>query len=470
MSENTPSNWLGDEDVEANFDRIGQPRDGASIGPATLVKAARDGGYDGPYRVGTRAQDTLNGAGVQLPVVDQKPHPDGANGCGDGRAERAPILTTADLWGIPDPGYLIDGLLFSEALVQLFAQKKSFKTFIALNMARCLAEGENFAAAPGAEGFAIDEPVDVLFCYGERPAGAKLRVAALQKSLGRDPRAEIPRLRFRAKVPKLVDIGEFGAFWKQLEAAQRDGFRPRCIYFDTYSRAMAGFKQSSDEDVGLFCERAREIISHFGTTIVLLHHTGHENADRGRGSSVLPGDVDQTLSIVADKMQRIAELRMDDMRDGDDAGTEPIAFRGEVVEVGRDPKDRPITSLAFKREKGATARPTGKLAKEALKTLRLNHVGKVLKEHNAPMGSSDLAHAVLVLEIPDLDPADFTREKGKLRTWLQRRAQSKSKDDAPFQFFVASGEGESLTWCHPEARPEPPKVGTYPEKGGDDDH
>jgi hypothetical protein len=83
-----------------------------------------------------------------------------------------PILTMDQLAALPDPEWLIADLVVTDSLCTLYGPFRSYKSFVALDWALCLATGTDWCGRKAKRS-------DVLYIAGEGVGGLKLRVAAL---------------------------------------------------------------------------------------------------------------------------------------------------------------------------------------------------------------------------------------------------------------------------------------------------
>jgi hypothetical protein len=100
-----------------------------------------------------------------------------------------------------------------------------------------------------------------------------------------------------AEGPRLGLEGDFPAFASAIRA--RAGDRPvRLIVLDTYSACMSGADENKPQDVTRFIEHLREWLKLFPQAAVLvLAHTGKDEARGTRGSSALEAGTDTVLYL-----------------------------------------------------------------------------------------------------------------------------------------------------------------------------
>jgi hypothetical protein len=89
---------------------------------------------------------------------------------------------------------------------------------------------------------------------------------------------------------------------------QENGIAPSLVIVDTLARSLpSGADENSAKDVGAFINIVDRIRDHFGCVVLVLHHTGHNEETRARGSSALKAAMDIELSVRKRGVSRIAE-------------------------------------------------------------------------------------------------------------------------------------------------------------------
>ena len=69
------------------------------------------------------------------------------------------------------------------------------------------------------------------------------------------------------------------------------------VIIDTLNRNIGG-SESSEDDMGAFIAAADRLRSQYGSTVLVVHHTGWNN-ERERGHSSLRGAADTMISVAA---------------------------------------------------------------------------------------------------------------------------------------------------------------------------
>ena len=91
------------------------------------------------------------------------------------------------------------------------------------------------------------------------------------------------------------------------------------VIIDTLAKATSGMDENSAKDMGRIIDQTRRIQEETGATVILVHHTGHSDTNRERGSSSLAGAVDSSILVKNGKMS--APL----VKDG--STPEPVHFK-----------------------------------------------------------------------------------------------------------------------------------------------
>lgn len=223
------------------------------------------------------------------------------------------ILDYAALAARPPLRPLIEGVLNVDAVAMLYAPPATFKTFLALWWAACVALGRPWA------GRAVEQG-PVLYVAAEGVAGIQKRVAALAWLLNRGK--PIPDLFIYPAPVNLTSDGEVD----EIVALVADrGFR--FVIFDTLVK-VAGGAEENDNTAMTRVTNAAERIKRAGdgeTTVALVHHSG-KSGDY-RGASALEGNVDTMLKLDGEA----GMLTLSAVKQKDGEGGEIIRLRAKPV-------------------------------------------------------------------------------------------------------------------------------------------
>jgi AAA domain-containing protein len=221
------------------------------------------------------------------------------------------FLTIEDLSNLPEPKWLIEGLFEQDALVMLVGPPGSFKSFLAIDWALCLASGRPWSNRP-------TKAARVLYALGEGKASLLKRIQAWMNH-NRLTKQEYARLhanfRVTFEVPQLAIPRETGAF---LEDLDRDGFNPTLLVIDTLARSYVGKNENDPMDAGVWVESVDKLRQR-GMTVLVLHHT-KKNAEFGlkyRGTTAFLGAMDTSFVLERNPegYKGLAKLSCDKQKD-----------------------------------------------------------------------------------------------------------------------------------------------------------
>lgn len=211
---------------------------------------------------------------------------------------------------LPDPEWIIDGILPANAVAELYGDYAVGKSFVAFDWALSVATGLPWAGLQVRQG-------PVVYVYAEGRSGIKQRVAAWKSRRGM-PATEIAGkgVFFLPLDVQLCDPKDVTAFLNAIEQQVPDS--PALIVIDTLARCMVGKDESSAKDMSRVIWAADLLRERFGATALIIHHTGWDGA-HGRGSSALPAALD-TMMVLKKKSGGI-ELLCEKQKDAAEFNT-----------------------------------------------------------------------------------------------------------------------------------------------------
>ena len=226
--------------------------------------------------------------------------------------------------------WVIDEITETGALGYLFGDPASYKSFMALDWALCIASGTQWKGHMVKHG-----PVFMLI--GEGHSGYAKRVAAWSKSTGRYV-DDSPVYISTAPVQVLnFDSAKIAA--EEISKLQTQHGQPALVVLDTLTRNFGPGDENSTADMTKFIAGLDWMMGNQSTRL-LVHHSGHSDKSRGRGSSALRGAVDAEYMI--ERKNDAVTLSCHKMKDAQEF--KPMKFNPEIVPIGGKPDD-PITSL-----------------------------------------------------------------------------------------------------------------------------
>jgi len=232
---------------------------------------------------------------------------------------------------IHSPKYLIKKYLEADTMSVLFGDPGCGKSFTAIDIACSIATGHAF------HGHKIITPGPVAYIAGEGQGGIMRRFMAWSLNRGIDYR-EIPV--FVSMAPASLCDSEGARY--VIEAVKRMDPKPVLVVIDTLARNFGPGDENSTAEMNRFVAALDSIRGISGASILIVHHTGHDNKSRARGSIALKGAVDVEYRLDKDE-HKIVRMEATKMKD---AEIPPgLAFFMRSVELPIENDDgEPITS------------------------------------------------------------------------------------------------------------------------------
>lgn len=243
-------------------------------------------------------------------------------------------LIRSDKLEFKEPEYLIAGLIETETLSLLFADPGSGKSFIALDIAACVATGQPFHGREVRQGA-------VIYICGEGNNGINRRLIAWDRHHKRN-RTGAP-LYVSSMAAQFLSPEHVKLIIEKINQAAMEAGSVALIIIDTLNRNMGGGDESSTADMTAFIAAVDEVKDRYDAAAMIVHHTGHGNKERGRGSSAMLGALDAEYRV--EKEGEVITVTNTKMKDA--APPPPIAFELVEVEVGTSRLGEPITSAAL---------------------------------------------------------------------------------------------------------------------------
>ncbi|MBL8423288.1 MAG: AAA family ATPase [Candidatus Accumulibacter phosphatis] len=260
-----------------------------------------------------QAHDDL--AAVRALLEGAKEHP-----------QRFQLLTPADLAKRPPARWRVRGVLPLEGIAAIFGPSGSGKSFLVLDLLAAIAEGADWFGCR-------TKAAPVLYVALEGEAGIAQRVQAYQVKHG----PVDPSFRF---LLQSLDIRNPTDCADLVQAVRAAGWRDGVLCLDTLNRAAPGMDENDSKSMGEAIAAATAIQAELGGVVLLVHHTGKDAARGLRGHSSLHAALDAAVEVTRTDDRR--EWKIAKSKDGEDGEAHP--FRLDVVQIGEDEDDEPVTS------------------------------------------------------------------------------------------------------------------------------
>lgn len=235
------------------------------------------------------------------------------------------------------PTWMIDGVAETDSFCVLFGDPESGKSFMAMDWACCVATGTAWKGKQVKQG-------PVLYINGEGHNGVNRRLTAWAIANKVDLRSapfflsstttaltdELSRAEFEAVTAEF--IRQFG--------------RPVLVVIDTLARNFGPGDENNTQDMQRAVETIDAIRSMTGAWIIAIHHSGHGDKTRARGSIVLRGAADTEYRMGRLNSGGDTLLENTKMKDGNRPA--PMTFRFADVELGvQDEHGNEVTSAVL---------------------------------------------------------------------------------------------------------------------------
>ncbi|MEU0832301.1 AAA family ATPase [Streptomyces sp. NPDC005969] len=244
------------------------------------------------------------------------------------------LLDTDALDSITPLEPVIVDMLFRDTLARIYGPSGTFKSFMTLDIAACVATGAPWHGQ-------ATHPGPVMYLVAEGLRGIRKRVRAWEQHHGR----KMTGVKF---LPRPVQARD--PEWLVLvEVCRR--LTPTLVIVDTQARVTVGVEENSNSEMGVIVDRMEQLRAASGACLLLVHHTGHDEG-RSRGATAVKGALQTELGVTrkdgpgtgpvitlkTGKQKDDAEL--DDM----EFGIHTVALDGEAAEDGS-----PVTSVVLVR-------------------------------------------------------------------------------------------------------------------------
>ena len=184
---------------------------------------------------------------------------------------------------ISKPDWLIKGILERGSMNLLFGESGAGKSLFAMDWAFCAANGKDW------HNHKVKEELKTLYILGEGFRGASMRFKALSQKYSLTPK----NIRLSRRSINLLDNKEADEVIKIVTELD---FIPDIIIIDTLHRNMVGDENSS-EDMAMYFKSIELLARRLNSAIVTVHHSGHGDKGRSRGSSSIKAAMDAEFCV-----------------------------------------------------------------------------------------------------------------------------------------------------------------------------
>lgn len=219
-------------------------------------------------------------------------------------------LRVSNLDSLPEPAWLVNGIIPADGLTTLYGAPGSTKSFFILDAALSIASGTPFHGHATKQGMSI-------YCVGEGLRGLRWRVEAwrlahpdVDFSLVEKNMVIIPH------APRLLDTTEQVMLQNTCREFSEDTGGLRLFIIDTWARSLTGGDENSAQDAGVAIDVCEKIRASTGATPFIVHHSGADGL-RERGSTALRGASDCSLHMQREEASGVITLSQKKSKDSE---------------------------------------------------------------------------------------------------------------------------------------------------------
>lgn len=295
------------------------------VGYGTLHKYATQAGWQEP--VTFDYHDDTSEHTVDEPAPPKQRHQMWLDTLMESRLERVNRMA-AQPWVITD-------IVPAGGVVSLVGGSGVGKSFVAVDIACSIASGAQW------HGYDVEHAGSVVYVAAEGGGGIDKRVLAWAQAHGMD---DVPNLHMLLDAPIIDDQKDAALVAETLaELSRRIQSPVRMVILDTLNRVMQGEENSATAMAALM--RGVEMIrQRLGCAVQIIHHTGHGEQQRARGSSAFFAALDSEITI---KPIGTGVVELENTKSKDSEAFEPVRLKLDKVEIKGlfDRKGRPLSSL-----------------------------------------------------------------------------------------------------------------------------
>ncbi len=268
------------------------------------------------------------------------------------------------------PDWIIRNVIERDTLAVVFGDFAACKSFFAFDIGFSIATGTAFHGATVKQG-------PVIYIAGEGHGGLARRRTAW--AIAHGVNVDDAPLYFSTTAMSMLDPSSLEDVIEKISVIASEHGNPLIVIIDTVARNFGAGDENSTGDMTRFIAGCDRIRTRYGCAVMLVHHTGHGDKTRGRGSIVLPASVETAIRLDKDDTGTI-RAEFTKMKDG--ALPEPRAFKFRVVELPIvDDEGLPITSGVLVRTDYEAPKALGKKGSGKWQTVALRCLDEVTKSH-----------------------------------------------------------------------------------------
>ena len=323
--------------------------------------------------------------------------------------------------------WLVNRVIPKKGFVALYGPPGSFKSFIALDLAAAIARGTQWM---GQEATPSDNGA-VIYIAGEGHGGIGARIKACR--IHHEIHESIPIYILRHQINLRSSAEDINSLMLAVaELAETRQLKIDLIVIDTLARAFGGGNENSSEDMGAFITSCGHLQQVFESALLVIHHSGKDQAKGLRGHSSLLGAVDTELELLRFDDQPRGVVTVSKQKDGEDG----VRYGFEMVEIEIDEKDSNPLSLDEPR-KSLAVNPSDESARRTPEEVRRENLDRTGKGKRQVLALESLREAIS-LKGTHWKFAIGVRKCVKMDDWKEQFAQKMGTDEDGMEAFRAA--------------------------------
>lgn len=234
-------------------------------------------------------------------------------------------------------------LLYDKAITVIYGQSNVGKSFIAADIAGHVALGLDWNKIK----YKPKRKIGIIYICAEAGPGFGKRGEALRNKLN-VKQAKIqgfPFFTIDAAPNFSSKKGDAKRIVQTIKTIEKEyDFEIGLVVVDTLATTFEGGNENSSEDMGMYISNMKYIQRHADTGVLIVHHSGKDQAAGARGHSSLRAATDTEMEVTSEKAgQRYnRKVKVKKQREGQNDQT--ISFGLNVIELGKDEDGDSITT------------------------------------------------------------------------------------------------------------------------------
>ncbi|MDB2550152.1 helicase RepA family protein [Porticoccaceae bacterium] len=269
-------------------------------------------------------------------------------------AQKYIFLTRDDILALPKMEWRIKGVLPTRGVSAIYGPSSSGKSFLAIDLAAAICSGSDWFEKKC-------KPTSVIYIGLEGSAGIQNRVKAWE--VGRNKQLP-PNFSVVLADFNLTDAADIQAIIDQTPKAS-------VLIIDTLNRATPGRDENSSSDMGLTLAAAKCLEQAIEGLVVLIHHTGKDQAKGLRGHSSLYAALDSAIAVTKNDKSNTKTWSL--AKSKDEVDQVNFGFRLQPHVIGKDEDGGDETSCTIEPESSFVpqmSEPTSSRQKPAFKAIK----------------------------------------------------------------------------------------------------